>query len=62
MAQKLDPVELVGFKKLHMANSIQTGAPAQLLIERGIIKCHEFFGKLKQVQLEYQGKSKAIIL
>jgi hypothetical protein len=56
MAQKLDLAELVEFKELHMANSIQTDALAQLLIERGIITRHAFFGKLKQVQSEYQGK------
>jgi len=35
MAQKLDPKELVTFKELLMANSIQVDALAQLLIEKG---------------------------
>ncbi len=35
MAQKLSPNELVTFKELLMANSIQTDALAQLLIDRG---------------------------
>jgi hypothetical protein len=37
MAEKLDPKELVSFKELLMANSIQIDAVAQLLIEKGII-------------------------
>jgi hypothetical protein len=41
MAQKLDPAELVEFKELLMANSIQNNALAQLLIEKGIITSHE---------------------
>jgi beta-N-acetylglucosaminidase len=54
MAEKLDPKELVSFKELLMANSIQVDAVAQLLIEKGIITTEEFFAKLKQVQSEYQ--------
>lgn len=54
MAEKLDPNELVSFKELLMANSIQIDAVAQLLIEKGIITQEEFFAKLKQVQSEYQ--------
>ena len=37
MAEKLDPEELVSFKELLMANSIQIDAVARLLIEKGII-------------------------
>ena len=54
MAEKLDPEELVSFKELLMANSIQVDAVAQLLIEKGIITKEEFFAKLNQVQSEYQ--------
>ncbi len=54
MAEKLDSKELVSFKELLMANSIQVDAVAQLLIEKGIITTEEFFAKLKQVQSEYQ--------
>jgi beta-N-acetylglucosaminidase len=54
MAEKLDPKELVSFKELPMANSIQVDAVAQLLIEKGIITTEEFFAKLKQVHSEYQ--------
>jgi mannitol/fructose-specific phosphotransferase system IIA component (Ntr-type) len=39
-----------------MANSIQTDALAQLLIEKGIITQDEFFTNLKQVQAEYKSK------
>ena len=57
MAQKLDDSELVTFKELLMANSIQIDALAQLFIEKGFITKEEFFDKLKQVQAEYQNKS-----
>ena len=36
MAQKLDPKELVTFKEVLMANSIQVDAVAQLLIDKGV--------------------------
>ena len=54
MAEKLDPKELVTFKELLMANSIQLDAIAQLLIEKGFFTKEEFFAKLKQVQGQYQ--------
>ena len=54
MAQKLDPSELVSFKELLMANSMQIDAIAQLLIEKGIFTKDEFFNMLKQVQMDYQ--------
>jgi ribosomal protein S8 len=53
MAQKLNNSELVTFKELLMANSIQVDALAQLMIEKGFISKDEFFDKLKQVQAEY---------
>ena len=56
MTQKLDNSELVSFKELLIANSIETDAFAQLLIEKGLITQNEFFTKLKQVQAEYQKK------
>ncbi len=59
MAQKLDDSEIVSFKELLIANSIQTDALAQLLIEKGIINQDEFFTKLKIVQAEYQSKQDA---
>ena len=57
MAEKLDPSELVSFKELLMANSIQLDAIAQLLIEKGFFTKEEFFAKLKQVQSQYQSNT-----
>jgi hypothetical protein len=54
MAQKLDENEMVSFKELLMANSIQVDALAPLLIEEGIITQEKFFDKLKQGQASYQ--------
>jgi hypothetical protein len=54
MANKLDKKELVDFKELLMANSIQVDTLCQLLIEKEIITSDEFFTKLKQVQAEYE--------
>ena len=59
MAKKLKPEDLVEFKELLMANSIQVDTLCQLLIEKGIITSEEFFTKLKQVQSEYE-KQKAL--
>ncbi|MFC1535460.1 hypothetical protein ACFL7M_19095 [Thermodesulfobacteriota bacterium] len=56
MAEKLDDRELVSFKEMMLANSIQVDTMCQLLIEKGIISEEEFFTKLKQVQLDYQRK------
>jgi len=54
MAQKLDDSELVTFKELLIANSIQVDTLAQLLIEEGLISEQKFYEKLKQVQAQYQ--------
>jgi hypothetical protein len=56
VVEKLDQKELVTFKELVMANSVQIDALAQLLIEKGIITEQEFFAKLKQVLMEYKAK------
>ena len=56
MAEKLDEKELVTFKEMLMANSIQVDAVAQLLIEKGIITEEEFHSKLSQVVNEYREK------
>jgi len=56
MAEQLDPKELVNFKELLIANSIQVDALSQLLIEKGYINEQEYFIKLKQVQGEYERK------
>jgi hypothetical protein len=57
MAQPLDSKDLVSFKELLMANSIQVDALTQLLIEAGIISREKFFAKLKEVQVQYQVKN-----
>ena len=54
MAEKLDNSELVSFKELLMANTIQVDSAVQLLIEKGFFTQDEFIIKLKQVQSQYQ--------
>ena len=54
MARKLDDSEIVDFKELLIANSIQTDTLVQLLIEEGIISEQKFFAKFKQIQAQYQ--------
>ena len=54
MAHKLDDNELVYFKELLLANSIQVDTAVQLLIEKGFFSEQEFFAKFKQVQASYQ--------
>ena len=54
MAEKLDEKELVTFKEMLMANSIQVDAVCQLLIEKGIITEEECYSKLKEVQRGYE--------
>ncbi len=54
MTQPLDPKDLVSFKELLMANSIQVDALVQLLVEEGLISEQRFFQKLKQVHAQYQ--------
>ena len=43
MGQKLGDKELVSFKELLLANSIQVDALAQLLIEKGVITEETFY-------------------
>jgi hypothetical protein len=57
MAQKLGNSELVSFKELLMANSIQVDALAQLMIRKGFITKEEFFDMLKVVQAEYKSRT-----
>ena len=54
MATPLDHDNLVSFKELLIANSIQSDAIVQLLIEEGIITQEKFFAKLKQIQAQYE--------
>jgi hypothetical protein len=57
MAEKLDEKELVTFKEMLMANSIEVDALCQLLIEKGIITEEEFWRKLKKLKGEYEKKN-----
>ena len=59
MAQKIDDSELVSFKELLMANSIQVDTAVELLIENCFFTEKEFFSKLKQVQPKYQRNDKS---
>ena len=56
MAEHLDPNELVSFKELLMANSMQVDVITQLLIKKGVFTKEEFFDMLKKVQMEYRDK------
>jgi hypothetical protein len=56
MAKPLDPKDLVTFKELLLANSIQVDALVQLLIESGVISEQRFFAKLKEVQTQYHSR------
>jgi hypothetical protein len=51
-AEILSNKDLVTFKELLIANSIQVDTLTQLLIEKGLISQEEFFTKLKEVQSE----------
>jgi hypothetical protein len=51
--------DLVSFKELLIANSIQVDALTQLLIEAGVISEERFFTKLKEVQLQYRDRGDA---
>jgi hypothetical protein len=55
-AEILNNKDLVTFKELLMANSIQVDTLTQLLIEKGLISQEEFFTKLKEVQSEYDSR------
>ena len=59
MAEQLDSNELVSFRKLLIANSIQIDALAMLMIDKGYFTKDEYFSKLKQVQMEYKSKDNA---
>ena len=46
MVEELDDKELVRFKEMIMANSVQLDSLAQLLIEKRIFTEDEFYAKL----------------
>ena len=55
MARELDPKELVDFRELLMANTIQIDTMHILLIQKGFFTEAEFLAKMKEVQADYQG-------
>jgi hypothetical protein len=48
----------VTFKEMLVSNSIMVDALAQLLFEKGVFTEEEFYQKLKEVQLQYDAKSR----
>ncbi len=53
MAELLDPKELVDFREIVMANTIQVDTMYQLLAEKGLFTEAEFLAKMKDVQRDY---------
>lgn len=54
MAHELNPDEIVKFRELVVANTIQVDAMYQLLIQKGYFTESEFFLKMKEVQIDYE--------
>ena len=54
MAELLDSKDVVEFKELLMANTIQIDTIYMLLIEKGYFTEAEFLAKMKEVQRDYQ--------
>ena len=59
MAEQLDQDELVSFRELLVANSLQFDALVMLMIDKGYFTKDEYFTKLKEVQMEYKSKDNA---
>ena len=53
MAQELNPNDIVDFRELVMANTIQVDTMYQLLIQKGYFTEAEFLAKMKEVQISY---------
>jgi len=53
MAQLLDSKDVVEFKELLLANTIQIDTMYQLLIQKGYFTEAEFLTKMKQVKGDY---------
>ena len=54
MAELLDSTNVVEFKELLMANTVQIDTMYQLLIQKGYFTEAEFLTKLREVQADYQ--------
>ena len=53
MGTELDPKELVDFREMVMANTIQVDTMYKLLIQKGYFTEAEFLEKMKEVQTLY---------
>jgi hypothetical protein len=58
MVENLNDEELIIFKEMMTANSIQLDSLAQILIEKGRNTEDEFYPKLNEVQMEYESRDK----
>jgi len=54
VAYELDPNEIVEFKELLMANTIQIDTMFQLLIQKGFFTEAEYLDKMKEVSVDYR--------
>ena len=54
MGTKLDQKELVTFKELVIANTVQVEAMYQLLIQKGYFTESELLAKMKEDKADYQ--------
>ena len=59
MAELLDSKDVVEFKELLMANTIQIDTMYQLLIQKGYFTEAEFLEKMKEVSVDYRLGGKA---
>ena len=58
MAELLDSKDVVEFKELLMANTIQIDTMYQLLIQKGYFTEAEFLEKMKEVSVDYSKAGK----
>jgi hypothetical protein len=58
MAELLDSKDVVEFKELLMANTIQIDTMYQLLMEKGLFTEAEFLEKMKEVSADYSKAGK----
>jgi hypothetical protein len=56
MGEKLSDKEIIKTEDIVVTQMIQIDALVQLLIRKGVFTEQEFYAKLKQVQIEYEGK------
>ena len=54
MAYEFDPIEIVEFKELLKANTIQIDTMFQLLIHKGYFTEAEYLEKMKEVSVDYR--------